>query len=139
MAPYSREFNHLKGKLTKAIGDDVELRARFEQVVEQARLTKESTLNVDVRRFDAPVDKIGGTVETASFRRVELAKYPDRIFHFSSVGSSMAIWCPISRLHLVPSARQHKLRSRTRNGQSDSLRLRLSHPDRPPRNLPPAT
>ena len=57
---------------------------------EQARLTKESTLNVDVRRFDTPVDKIEGTVKSASFRGVELSESPGRVFHFSSVGSSMA-------------------------------------------------
>ena len=58
--------------------------------MEQVRQTKESTLQVDQRRFDAPVDEIEGTVKTASFRGIELAEYPGRTFHFSSVGSSMA-------------------------------------------------
>jgi hypothetical protein len=90
VAPYSREYNHLKGKIGKAIGDDVELRARFEQISDRVQQTKDSTLQVDVRRFDTPVDRIEGTVKSASFRGVELAEYPGRLFHFSSVGSSMA-------------------------------------------------
>ena len=90
VAPYSREFNRIKGVVAKQTSGDPELRARFEQISEQARLTKESTLNVDVRRFDTPVDRIEGTVKTASFRGVELSEYPGRVFHFSSVGSSMA-------------------------------------------------
>ena len=65
-------------------------RSRYEQIVEQVRQTKESTLQVDQRRFDAPVDKIEGTVKTASFKGIELAEYPGRVFHFSSVGSTMA-------------------------------------------------
>ena len=69
---------------------DTDLRAQYEQVVEQVRQTKESTLQVDTRRFDAPVDKIQGTIASASFGRVELKEYPGRAFHFSSVGSSMA-------------------------------------------------
>ena len=50
-----------------------ELRSQYEQIVEQVRQTKESTLQVDERRFDAPVDRLEGTVKSASFRGVELA------------------------------------------------------------------
>jgi hypothetical protein len=32
------------------------------------RQTKESTLQVDERRFDAPADRLEGTVKSASFR-----------------------------------------------------------------------
>lgn len=90
VAPYSREYNHLRGKIAKSIGDDVELRARFEQISDRVQQTKDSTLQVDVRRFDAPVDTLEGTVTEASFHGVKLAEYPGRIFHFNSVGSSMA-------------------------------------------------
>ena len=44
------------------------LRAQYEQIVEQVRQIKESTLQVDERRFDAPVDRLEGTVKSASFR-----------------------------------------------------------------------
>lgn len=90
VAPYSRQYNRLRGVVEKQSRGDVELRARFEQIVEQVRETKDSTLQVDERRFDAPVDRIEGTVKSASFHGVELAEYPGRVFHFSSVGSSMA-------------------------------------------------
>ena len=36
------------------------------------------------------MDTIEGTVKTASAQGIELAEYPGRTFHFSSVGSSMA-------------------------------------------------
>ena len=90
VAPYSRQYNHLRASIEKTSRNDNELRARYEQIVEQVRQTKESTIQVDERRFDTPVDKIEGTVKSASFRGVTLAEYPGRVFHFSSVGSSMA-------------------------------------------------
>jgi hypothetical protein len=90
VVPYSWEYNRFRAIIEKQSHGDTDLRAQYEQIVEQVRQTKESTLQVDQRRFDAPVDKIEGTVETASFRCIELAEYPGRTFHFSSVGSSMA-------------------------------------------------
>jgi hypothetical protein len=90
IAPYSREFNRIRSVLDKSTRDDPEMRSRYEQIVDQVRQTKESTLQVDQRRFDAPVDRFEGTVKSASFRGVELKEYPGRIFNFSSVGSSMA-------------------------------------------------
>jgi hypothetical protein len=90
VAPYSREYNRIRAVVEKQSRGDNELRSRYEQIVEQVRQTKESTLQVDQRRFDAPVDKIEGTVKSASFKGIELAEYPGRVFHFSSVGSTMA-------------------------------------------------
>jgi hypothetical protein len=90
VAPYSREYNRLRAIVEKQSRADNDLRARYEQIVEQVRQTKESTLQVDTRRFDTPVDEIEGTIKKASFHGVELAEYPGRTFHFSSVGSSMA-------------------------------------------------
>ena len=55
VAPYSREYNRIRAIVEKQSHGDTELRARYEQIVEQVRQTKESTLQVDERRFDAPV------------------------------------------------------------------------------------
>src|SRR5664280_122306 len=90
IAPYSREYNRIRAVVDKQSHGDLELRSRYEQIVEQVRQTKESTLQVDQRRFDAPVDKIEGTIKSASFHGVELSEYPGRTFSFSAVGSSMA-------------------------------------------------
>jgi hypothetical protein len=90
VAPYSREYNRIRAVVDKQSAGDLELRSRYEQIVEQVRQTKESTLQVDQRRFDAPIDKIEGTIKSASFHGVELSEYPGRTFHFSAVGSSMA-------------------------------------------------
>src|SRR5579862_118522 len=54
VAPYSREYNRIRAIVQKQTHDDPELRSRHEQIVEQVRQTKESTLQVDERRFDAP-------------------------------------------------------------------------------------
>ena len=76
MAPYSREYNRIRAIVEKRTHGDSDLRAHYEQIVEQVRQTKESTLQVDQRRFDAPVDQIEGTVKSASFKGVELNEYP---------------------------------------------------------------
>jgi hypothetical protein len=60
VAPYSREYNRIRAIVEKQSRGDTELRSRYEQIVEQVRQTKESTLSVDERRFDAPVDKLEG-------------------------------------------------------------------------------
>ena len=73
VAPYSREYNRIRAVVEKQSHGDTELRSQYEQIVEQVRQTKESTLQVDERRFDAPVDRLEGTVKSASFRGVELA------------------------------------------------------------------
>jgi hypothetical protein len=73
VAPYSREYNRIRAIVEKQSHAYTELRSRYEQIVEQVRQTKESTLQVDERRFDAPVDRLEGTVKSASFRGVELA------------------------------------------------------------------
>jgi hypothetical protein len=52
--------------------------------------TLDIPLSATQRRFDAPIDKIEGTIKSASFHGVELSEYPGRVFHFSAVGSSMA-------------------------------------------------
>ncbi len=90
VAPYSREFNRLSGIVAKQARGDLDLKARYEQILEQVRQTKESTLQVDERRFDAPVDHVESTVKSASFGRLELNEYPGQSFTFSAVGSSMA-------------------------------------------------
>jgi len=90
IAPYSREYNRIRAVVEKQSNGNPELRAHYEQIVDQVRQTKESTLQVDQRRFDAPVDKIEGTIKSASFHGIELSEYPGRIFSFSAVGSSMA-------------------------------------------------
>jgi hypothetical protein len=74
VAPYSREYNRIRAVVEKQSHGNTELRSRYEQIVEQVRQTKESTLQVDERRFDAPVDRLEGTVRSASFRGVELAE-----------------------------------------------------------------
>ncbi len=76
IAPYSREYNRIRAVVDKQANGNPELRAHYEQIVDQVRQTKESTLQVDKRRFDAPVDKIEGTVTKASFHGIELSEYP---------------------------------------------------------------
>ena len=90
VAPYSREYQKHAAIVRHQAKDDPELEAEYERISEQVRQTKESTLQVAQRHFNAPVDTIEGTVKSASAQGVELAEYPGRTFRFSSVGSSMA-------------------------------------------------
>ena len=90
VAPYSREYQKFSQAVRRQAQDDPELKAEYEHIAEQVRQTKASTLQVAQKHFNAPVDKIEGTVKSASAKGIELAEYPGRIFHFSSVGSSMA-------------------------------------------------
>jgi hypothetical protein len=43
IAPYSREYNRVRAVVEKQANGDLDLRARYEQIVEQVRQTKEST------------------------------------------------------------------------------------------------
>jgi hypothetical protein len=82
VAPYSREYQRYAGIVSHS--------AEYERIQEQVRQTKESTIQVSQRHFNAPVDTIEGTVKSASAQGVELKEYPGRTFRFSSVGSTMA-------------------------------------------------
>ena len=68
----SGEYNRIRAVVDKQANGNPELRAHYEQIVDQVRQTKESTLQVDQRRFGAPVDKIEGTIkmQVIAFRRV---------------------------------------------------------------------
>jgi hypothetical protein len=90
VAPYSREYQKYASIVQHQTRNNPELRSEYERITEQVRKTKDSTLQVAQRHFNAPVDRIEGTVKSASSRGIELAEYPGRVFHFSSVGSSMA-------------------------------------------------
>jgi hypothetical protein len=90
VAPYSRQYQKFASRAHHQAKGNPELEAEYERISEQVRQTKESTLQVAQKHFNAPVDQIEGTVKSASARGIELAEYPGRIFHFSSVGSSMA-------------------------------------------------
>ena len=68
VALYSREYNRIRAIVEKQSYGDTELRAQYEQIVEQVRQTKESRLQVDERRFDAQMDRLEGTIKSASFQ-----------------------------------------------------------------------
>jgi hypothetical protein len=93
VAPYSREYTQVRAVVEKQSAGDLELRSRYQQIVEQVSLTKESTLQVGQRRFDASIDKIEGTIKSASSHGVDLSMSPAES---STSASSAAPW-PISR------------------------------------------
>lgn len=90
IAPYSREYQKYAARVRKQAENDDDLRVEYQTISEQVRQTKESTLQVAKRHFNAPVETIEGTVKSANSYGVKLAEYPGRLFHFSSVGGSMA-------------------------------------------------
>ena len=86
VAPYSREYQKWAGAVRREARGNPDLTVELERIEEQVRKTKESTLQVAQKHFNAPVDHIEGTVKTASSEGVELEEYPGRTFRFSSLG-----------------------------------------------------
>jgi hypothetical protein len=90
VAPYSREYQKWSSIVRYQAKDNPDLLTEYERISEQVRKTKESTMQVAQRHFNAPVDTVEGTVKKASAQGVELAEYPGRTFRFSAVSTSMA-------------------------------------------------
>lgn len=90
VAPYSREYQRYASRVRSAARDNPGLEAEYETIAAQVRQTKESTLQVARKHFNAPIETLEGTVEHADAHGVTLKEYPGRVFHFSSVSSSMA-------------------------------------------------
>jgi hypothetical protein len=90
VAPYSRQFQHVRARMEKQTQENPALREDYERIVEQVRQTKDSTLDVDKQHYNAPIDTLEGTVKSVSAKGVTLEEMPGRTFQFSSVGSSMA-------------------------------------------------
>jgi hypothetical protein len=90
VAPYSREYQKYASRVQAQSRDNPALEAEYDRIAEQVRQTKESTLQVAQRHFNAPVDTVEGSVKSVRGLDVELNEYPGRTFRFSSVGGSMA-------------------------------------------------
>jgi hypothetical protein len=90
VAPYSREFSVYRAKVGRQIGGNAELKLRFEQALERARQTKQSTVHAEERKFTRDAMEISGRVKSASLAGFELEEYPGRTFTYSSIGTSMA-------------------------------------------------
>jgi hypothetical protein len=105
VAPYSREYQKYAARVQAQSRDNPALEAEYDHIAEQVRQTKESTLQVAQKHFNAPVDEISGTVDEVSTGGVTLNEYPGRTFRFSSVGGSMAdLLGPFPRAaHKIPS------------------------------------
>ncbi len=90
VAPYSREYQKYSSIVRRQAESNPDLQVEYERITEQVRQTKESTMQVSKRHFNAPVDTIEGTVKSATSSSIELEEYPGRTFKFSAVGTSMA-------------------------------------------------
>ncbi len=76
VAPYSREYQRYASIVRHQAEDNPDLKVEYERIAEQVRQTKESTLHVAQRHFNAPVDTIEGTVREATAGGVELEEFP---------------------------------------------------------------
>ena len=90
VAPYSREYNMFRQRLSSQASNDTGLQIELDKIVDRVRQVKESSIVMDRRRFTAPVDEIEGTVAKASPEGITLKEYPGRVFRLSSVGTSAA-------------------------------------------------
>jgi hypothetical protein len=66
VAPYSREYNLYRQKVSSEARNNTELEIELSKIVDRVRQTKESSITMDNRRFTAPVKEIEGTVDSAS-------------------------------------------------------------------------
>jgi hypothetical protein len=90
VAPYSREYNNYRQRVSGDARNNTELEIELEKIVDRVRQTKESSIRMDNRRFTEPVETIEGTIAEATPGGVRLDEYPNRLFRFSSVGMSAA-------------------------------------------------
>ena len=90
VAPYSREYNLFRQRLSSQARNDTGLEIELDKIVDRVRQMKESSIVMDRRRFTAPVDEIEGTVDKATPEGITLKEYPGRVFRLSSVGTSAA-------------------------------------------------
>jgi hypothetical protein len=65
VAPYSREYNLYRQKVTSEARNNTELEIELGKIVDRVRQTKESSITMDNWRFTAPVEEIEGTVDSA--------------------------------------------------------------------------
>lgn len=90
VAPYSREYNLYRQKVAGEARHNTALEIELDKIMDRVRQVNESSIQMDHRRFTAPVDTIEGTVKEAGPGGVTLKEYPGRVFRFSSVGLSAA-------------------------------------------------
>lgn len=122
VAPYSREYQKYASSVRHQAQNNPDLKAEYERISEQVRQTKESTLQVARKHFNAPVERIEGTVESVEGLDVRLKEYPGQTFRLSSVGGSMADLTAemLDGKDVVPPRRAHNI-SRAR-GEEAALR-----------------
>ena len=61
VAPYSREYQKIAARVRAQSRDNPALEAEYSRIAEQVRQTKESTLQVAQRHFNAPVETVTET------------------------------------------------------------------------------
>jgi hypothetical protein len=86
VAPYSREYNRIRAIVEKQSRGDNELRSRYEQIVEQVRQTKDSTLSVDERRFRCAGRSVGGHGQECFLQGHRAGRVPGTRFPFQFGG-----------------------------------------------------
>jgi hypothetical protein len=74
VAPYSRQYQKYSSIIRNQTRDNPELEEEYERILEHVRKTKESTLQVAKRHFNAPVDTIEGTVKSDEYDLVPLRR-----------------------------------------------------------------
>lgn len=90
VAPWSKEYMIYRSQVRAQAQKDTRLQIKFDQIEDQVKQMKESTVQFEQRRFTAPVERIQGTIKRATPSGVELTEFPGRTFTLSSLGMSAA-------------------------------------------------
>lgn len=90
VAPYSRKYTSLRTRLQAQAANNLDLQIEIQKIADRVHAIKESTLEVQSRRFTGETETLSGTIKKADLAGVELEEYPGQKFKYSSVGLSAA-------------------------------------------------
>jgi very-short-patch-repair endonuclease len=96
IAPYSREYQAVKGRVAKSAQYNPDLEIEYSRILDRVRQTKDSALGTTNRIFSGRTDSVEGTIDSANQYGVSVKEYPGRTFRLSGLGMSAADMAAIS-------------------------------------------
>jgi very-short-patch-repair endonuclease len=90
IAPYSREFQAVKGRVGKSLNGNTDLAIQYSRILDRVEQTKKSVLGVTPRIFTGETEQANGTVDSLQGTQFTVKELPGRKFNLSAVGTSAA-------------------------------------------------
>lgn len=90
IAPYSREYQAVKGRIAKEAYSNTDLNIEYQRILDRVEQTKKSVLGLSTRLFSGETDKVSGTIASLRGSSFTINELPGRTFDLSAVGTSAA-------------------------------------------------